>query len=126
MTVRELLEESRDCMMYFREKNEDLRRAKMQACNPVKRGFDEAAIALADQERELDKLAQEATQKGKRVYALIGLLDDMRQKEAMWALFAYGLPEDVAKGRSGIRSKHELDAIVEAGIQELERLVTAQ
>lgn len=126
MTVMELLEESRDMMQYFRERMEEYRFAELAASNPRKRDFDSAAIDLADRKKELDKLAEEATAKGKRIYALIGLLDDTRTKEAMWALFAYGLPEDAAKGRSGIRSKHELDVAVEAGIRELERLVRAQ
>lgn len=126
MTVRELLEESRDCMMYFREKMSDYEQARLQASNPVRRGLDETAIALADQKRELDKLAQEAAKKGKRVYALIGLLDDKRQKEAMRALYACGLTEEMAAGRSGCSCVEEMREIVEAGVSKLERLVKAQ
>ena len=126
MTVRELLEESRDMMQYFRERMEEYRFAEMAASNPRKRDLDSAAIDLADRKKELDKLAEEATARGKRVYVLISLLNNRKQQEALWALYAYGLSEEQAMKRAKCRCPEELQLVVFGGVQELERLVRAQ
>lgn len=123
VTIRDYLERTRESMLYLRERMEDYRMAELKARNPLKRDLDGMVLELAEQKRELDTLAVETAEKGKHAYAMIGLLDNPRQKEAMWAYFVYGLTEAAAMKRGHYKSKCEMRKAIVLGITELEKLV---
>lgn len=123
VTIRDYLERTRESMLYLRERMEDYRMAELKARNPLKRDLDGMVLELAEQKKELDTLAVETEEKGKHAYALIGLLADKNQKEAMWAYFAYGLTEAAAMKRGRYKSRHEMQTAMVQGLRELEKLV---
>lgn len=122
MTVMDLLQESRDAMLYYREQNEQMRFARMEAHSPRKRDFDTAAIALADREKELEETAQEAIRLGKRAYVLIGCIEDRRQREVLWAWYAYGLNMKQAATRAGT-TEEKAKLILRQGEKQVEKAV---
>ena len=122
MTIRDLLEETRDQVCYFREQNEAFRMAELTAANPRRRDFDTAALELADQRKELDRLAEEITEKGRKVYVLIGCLNDRRQAKALEAYYTYGLSVPTCARRAGC-TEYEVRSLIRDGLYELERLV---
>lgn len=123
VTIREYLEQTRESMLYLRERMDDYRMAEMKARNPLKRDLDGMVLSLGDQKAELDQLEQEATAQGKRAYAMINMLDNPRQKNALWSYYAYGLTEAAAMKRGRYRSREEMRKAMSLGIQELETLV---
>jgi hypothetical protein len=108
VTIREYLEQTRESMLYLRERMDDYRMAEMKARNPLKRDLDGMVLSLGDQKAELDQLEQEATAQGKRAYAMINMLDNPRQKNALWSYYAYGLTEAAAMKRGRYRSREEM------------------
>lgn len=123
VTIREYLEQTRESMLYLRERMDDYRMAEMKARNPLKRDLDGMVLSLGDQKKELDVLEEETQEKGKHAYALIGLLEDRCQKEAMWAYFAYGLTEAAAMKRGRYKNRDELRKALAQGLRELDKLV---